>query len=261
MPKRAILAGGGALPQSLLEAGDAILVTFHGTPVDARASQQIEARFEQLASLFARLKSEGVTELCLAGAMRRPVFEPTALDAGTAALMPRLMAALQQGDDGLLRAVIALLEEQGFTICAPHDIRPDLLASEGVMVGEVSAALHGDAHRAAAVLAALAPQDVGQGAVVAKGQVLAIETLPGTDAMLEFVAQTCPNSGGVLMKRPKAGQDLRVDMPGIGPQTIAMMQKAGLSGLVVQAGGALILERAEVLARAASAGITLWAAP
>jgi DUF1009 family protein len=63
------------------------------------------------------------------------------------------------------------------------------------------------------------------------------------------------------MKRPKAGQDLRVDMPGIGPQTIAMMQKAGLSGLVVQAGGALILEREKVLARAASAGITLWAAP
>lgn len=261
MPKRAILAGGGVLPQLLLEAGDAVLVTFEGTPVQARADQVIPARFETLATLFETLHARGVGELCLAGAMRRPRFDPTALDAGTAALLPRLMAAMAQGDDGLLRAVIALLEEQGFTICAPHDIRPDLLASEGVMVGAVSDAMRADATRAAAVLAALDPQDVGQGAVVAKGQVLAIETLPGTDAMLEFVAQTCPNSGGVLMKRPKAGQDLRVDMPGIGPQTIAMMQKAGLSGLALRASGALILERDAVIKAAQAAGIAIWADP
>lgn len=259
MPKRAILAGGGVLPQLLLEVEPAVLVTFEGTPVQARADQVIPARFEQLATLFETLHAHGVDELCLAGAMRRPTFDPTALDAGTAALLPRLMGAMVQGDDGLLRAVIALLEEQGFTICAPHDIRPDLLAAEGVLAGEVSDAMRADATRAAAVLAALDPQDVGQGAVVAKGQVLAIETLPGTDAMLEFVAQTCPNSGGVLMKRPKAGQDLRVDMPGIGPQTIAMMQKAGLSGLALHAGGALILERDAVIATAQAAGIAIWA--
>ncbi len=149
MPKRAILAGGGVLPQLLLEVEGAVLVTFEGTPVQARADQVIPARFEQLATLFETLHAHGVRELCLAGAMRRPTFDPTALDAGTAALLPRLMGAMAQGDDGLLRAVIALLEEQGFTICAPHDIRPDLLAAEGVLAGEVSDAMCADATRAA----------------------------------------------------------------------------------------------------------------
>ena len=258
MTTRAILAGSGALPGLLLAAGPARVVRFLGVPCDVQGAA-IEARFEQLGGLFEALKAEGVTELCLAGAMARAAFDPAALDPVTMGLVPRLMAAQGQGDDALLRTVVTILEEQGFTIRAAHEIRPDLLAGDGAMAGE--ARPDGDAARARDVLAALGPLDVGQAAVAAKGQMLGIETLQGTDAVLRFVAETRPGSGGVLVKRAKPGQDLRVDMPAIGPQTVHLAAEAGLSGIEVQAGSVLLLDRKAVLDACAETGIALWGVP
>jgi DUF1009 family protein len=258
MTQRAILAGSGALPGLLLEAGPARVVRFLGVECDV-TGDAIDARFEQLGALFEALKSEGVTELCLAGAMARTGFDPAALDPVTMGLVPRLMAAQGQGDDALLRTIVAILEEQGFKIRAAHEIRPDLLATEGAMAG--TAQPDGDAARARAVLAALGPLDVGQAAVAAKGQMLGIETLQGTDAMLRFVAQTRPGSGGVLVKRAKPGQDLRVDMPAIGPRTVHLAADAGLSGIELQAGAVLLLDRDAVLAACAETGLGLWGVP
>ena len=91
---------------------------------------------------------------------------------------------------------------------------------------------------------------------------LGIETLQGTDAMLRFVAETAPGSGGVLVKRAKPGQDLRVDMPAIGPDTVALAADAGLSGIEVQAGHVLLLDPDSGAALPAQThGIALWAVP
>ncbi|GAB5445909.1 LpxI family protein [Gymnodinialimonas sp.] len=254
---RAILAGKGALPGLLLEAGPAELVRFKGVEVDAAPT--LDARFEQLGTLFDTLREKGVTEVCLAGAMSRPPLDPVAFDPFTAAKMPVLMAAMGKGDDALLRAVIGVIVEAGFTVIAAHAVRPDLVAPAGVLAGKAVAET--DAARARAVLDALGPLDVGQGAVAAKGQVIGVETLQGTDAMLAFVGQTAPGSGGVLVKRPKPGQDLRVDMPAIGPDTVRAAARAGLAGIEVAAGNVLLLDRDAILAACAETGMNLWAGP
>lgn len=261
MGRLAILAGAGRLPALLAQGHSPVVVRFAGVGIDALPDgvEIIEARFERLVPMFEDLRARGVREVALAGAMRRPALDPTALDPATAALMPRILAAMGKGDDGLLRAVLAVIEEQGFAIRAPHDIRPDLVAQDGLFSGTVTPQMEAWVARADAVLAALSPLDVGQGAVVAQGQVLAIETLPGTDAMLRFVAAAAPRSGGVLRKRPKIGQDLRVDMPGIGPDTITLAAEAGLACIALGAGGVMILDRDETIARARALGITLWA--
>lgn len=258
---RAILAGGGALPGLLQEAGPAVLVRFEGVPVEAPEAGAIPARFERLGQLFSDLRAAGVDELCLAGSMQRPQFDPALLDAPTRALMPRLVAAMGRGDDHLLGAVVAIFEDEGFAVRGAHEIRPDLLAAEGDLAGAPSEALRRDAARARAVIDALGPLDVGQGAVAAGGQILGVETLQGTDAMLAFVARTAPGSGGVLVKRPKRGQDLRVDMPAIGPDTFGRAAAAGLAGIEVAAGATLLLDRAATLKAAARHGLALWAAP
>ncbi|MBF9050544.1 UDP-2,3-diacylglucosamine diphosphatase LpxI [Roseobacter sp. HKCCD9010] len=258
---RAIIAGSGALPQLLLQAGSAHVVAFQGVELQVRDAPVIPARFEQLGGLFEALRAQGVDELCLAGAMTRPQFDPSALDETTIALLPRLMAAIGQGDDGLLRSVIELLEDEGFAVRAAHELRPDLVAEEGVLAGIPTSQHQTDATRARAVLDALGPLDVGQGAVAASGQVLGIETLQGTDAMLDFVAQTRPGSGGVFVKRPKPGQDLRVDMPAIGADTVRLAAKAGLSGIEIAAGSVLLLDRGAVLTEAEAKGVAIWAAP
>lgn len=254
---RAILAGQGALPGLVLAAGPAEVVRFKGVDVDIAPT--LEARFEQLGILFDLLRDEGVTEVCLAGAMSRPPLDPAAFDPFTAAKMPVLTAAMGQGDDALLRAVIGVIEEAGFSVIAAHVLRPDLVATAGVLAGEAMSAA--DAARARAVLDALGPLDVGQGVVVAKGQVIGVETLQGTDAMLAFVGETAPGSGGVLVKRPKPGQDLRVDMPAIGPDTIHAAARAGLAGIEIAAGNVLLLDRDAILAACADTGVSLWAGP
>lgn len=254
---RAILAGMGALPGLLLEAGPAEVVRFRGVPVSLEPS--IEARFEQLGQLFDDLRAANVTEVCLAGAMSRPPLDPVAFDPLTASKMPLLMHAMGQGDDALLRAVIGVIEEAGFTVVAAPAMRPDLVAPAGVLAGKAMG--EADAARARAVLDALGPLDVGQGAVAAKGQIIGLETLQGTDAMLAFVAHTLPGSGGVFVKRPKPGQDLRVDMPAIGPDTIRNAATAGLKGIEIAAGNVLLLDRDGILGACAETGMNLWAGP
>ena len=259
MGARAIIAGRGVLPELLLQKGPARVVAFDGIAVEAEGTGLIPARFERLGALFDDLAATGVTEICFAGAMSRPALDPTALDDVTRALMPRLMQAMAQGDDALLRDIAALFEERGVAVIGAHDLRPDLVAEVGCLAGEKLP--EADVARARAVLDALGPLDVGQAAVAGRGQILGIETLQGTDAMLDFVARTAPGSGGVLVKRPKPGQDLRFDMPAIGPDTIRAVAAAGLNGIEIASGGVLLLDRDAVLAACAETGVALWASP
>ncbi|NPD19099.1 LpxI family protein [Alterinioella nitratireducens] len=256
---RAIIAGAGALPGLLLAAGPACVVRLEGVASAPLDAPEIAARFEQFGQLFADLKAADVTEVAFAGALARPKFDPALMDAETMALMPRIAAAIGQGDDTLLREIAAIFGEQGFTVTGAIDLRPDLVADAGAICGAPTQAQEGDAARARAVLEALGPLDVGQGAIAARGQVIGVETLQGTDAMLRFVSVTAPGSGGVLVKRPKPGQDLRMDTPVIGPDTVMKAAEAGLSGIEIAARSVLILDRDAVADAAEAAGLTLWA--
>ncbi|WP_439138251.1 LpxI family protein [Roseicyclus sp.] len=258
MGRRAIIAGAGALPLLVAAAGPAIVVRFADAP-GGTGHADLRARFEQLGKLFTDLKAHGVDELCLAGAMQRVGFAQELLDPETKALLPRLATAMGQGDDALLRSIVAIFEEQGFTIRGAHELRPDLVARAGDLCGQAIAPA--DTARARALLAAIGPLDVGQAAVAAQGQILGIETLQGTDALLRFVGETMPGSGGVLVKRAKPGQDLRVDMPAIGPETIALCAQAGLKGIELQADHVLLLDGDAVRAACARHAISLWAVP
>lgn len=258
----AILAGAGVLPVALAEAHPAALcVVFAGMAHDLPGPVQTH-RFEKLGRLFEALKAEGVTRVVLAGSMSRPALDPAALDPLMMTLAPRLMTAMQGGDDALLRLVIEIIEEQGFSVFGAHELLQDLTLSEGLHAGPApSEADLRDAARGADLLDALSPLDVGQGCVVAGGLVLGVETLQGTAFMLDCVARTPEalrrGGGGVFVKAAKRGQDLRVDMPAIGPDTVAQLKAAGLAGIVVQADHVMVLERARTVAALNEAGLFL----
>jgi len=267
--RTAVIAGRGRLPMLLVEALEAgvapVLAELEGFPVEGAADRPVERfRLERLVPFFDRLHELGVTRVVFAGAVRRPRLEPALFDARTAALVPRVLAAMQAGDDATLRAVIALFEEAGFAVDAASALVPALLPGPGVLGAHApSEADAADAVRAAAIVAALGAVDVGQGAVVARGLCLAVEALPGTDAMLAGLValprpETLPRPAGLLYKAPKPGQDRRVDLPAIGPATVAAAAAAGLGGIVVEAGGVLLIDRAETVAAADAAGLFLW---
>ena len=257
----ALIAGTGALPKHLAEAADTppLVAALARFPPDT-LEPDITFRIETLGTALATLKDRGVTEVCFAGALRRHPIEPAEIDAATLPLVPRMAEALKQGDDAALRTVLAIFEEAGFAIKAAHEIAPDLLPEPGILTEtQPSDADTADTARAAEVLAALGPADVGQGCVVHRRHVLAIETAFGTDWMLATLENRPDSgSGGVLLKAPKPGQDRRIDLPAIGPGTVDAAARAGLDGIAIAAGGVMVLDRAATIAAADEAGLFLW---
>ena len=260
-----ILAGQGALPQMIAAAHpEAVFMHFDGVAVALPENDCLAASFEKFGALFDALRDAGVTEVVFAGGLARPALNPANFDAKMMQLAPGFMAAMKGGDDGLLRAVIAAFEAEGFKVRGAHELIDGLTASPGLLAGpEPSEIDRADMARARAILDALGPLDVGQGVVVADGQALGVETAQGTDAMLRFVGETPAalrqRARGVFVKAPKPGQDLRVDMPAVGPATIKAAATADLAGIVIKAGEVLILEREASLRAADEVGIFLLA--
>ncbi|PJE28091.1 hypothetical protein PSM7751_02001 [Pseudooceanicola marinus] len=261
----AIIAGAGALPVALAEAEpQAFRVSLAGIDCDLPEETLTRYRFEKLGSLFRGLRDAGVTRVVLAGSLARPEFDKTALDAKMLMLAPRLLKAMGQGgDDSLLRLVISIFEEEGFAVQGAHEVLPELIApTPGLLAGPApDAQARADATRGAEILAHMAPLDIGQACVVAGGLCLGIETLQGSDALLRYVATTPAHlrrAPGVFVKRPKTGQDLRVDMPAIGPATVEGAHAAGLAAIAIAPGAVLLLDRAALLARAEDLGVTIW---
>ena len=266
MTRTAIIAGRGALPGILAarlaaEGTTFLLAEMEQVPADVPSvPDRMRFRLERLVPFLDALAQDGVERIVMAGSVTRPRIEPELFDARTAQLVPVMLQAMKKGDDGALRALIGIFEDWNFTVVGADAIAPDLVPGEGVLTGTLTPQDKTDAARAASIVAALGAVDVGQGAVVAYGQCLAVEALPGTDAMLSAVAAWRGEGprAGLLYKAPKRGQDRRADLPVIGTATVAGAAAAGLSGIAWEAGGLMILDRDATVAAASTAGLFLW---
>lgn len=268
----ALICGGGAFPGAVAEAIAQrglrpVMFAIRGWAdpkvVERRAHHWIalgqSGRFLRLA------RGEQCHEGLFIGTLLRPPISKIRLDWHTVLLMPRIVRTFRGGDDRLLSGIARLLEEEGVRIIGVADVAPEIVVPEGVLGRhQPSVRDRADIARALQMIAALGPFDVGQAAVVAHNHVLAVEAAEGTDNMLnrlvELRAQrrvtTAPGTG-VLVKAPKPGQDRRFDLPAIGPQTVASAARAGLGGIAVAAGSAIIAEPAEMIAAADRAGLFL----
>ncbi|WP_027285457.1 LpxI family protein [Rubritepida flocculans] len=266
--KLGVLAGGGPFPRRLADAwrargGETFVVCLRdfADPALFEGHPCMVERAGAAGAILARLRAEGVTHLVLAGRAKRPSFATLWPDAWTARQIARLGRAVLGGDDALLRAIAEVLREEGFTLLAPQEVLGDALAEEGLLAGPApDETAEADIARGMAVLAALSPVDVGQAVVVQQGLVLGIEAIEGTDALLARAgAHRREGPGGVLVKLPKLGQDMRLDPPVIGPTTVEGAAAAGLRGLCIAAGGTAIADRAATLARAGTLGLFIVA--
>jgi len=247
--KLGILAGGGALPAQLVEAcrldGRQVFVLAfegHTDPATIAGVAHAWIRLGAAGSAFELLKGAGVSELVMAGAITRPSLAEIKPDLRTARWLAKVgMGSL--GDDGLLSAVVRSLEEEGFGVVGVDEILKHLLAETKVYGRlEPDAQAEADIERGIAVAKVLGAADVGQGVVVQQGIVLAVEAAEGTDALLQRAGELCRDGpGGVLVKIKKPGQEHRADLPTIGKRTVEVAAAAGLRGIAVEAGGALVI--------------------
>jgi len=267
-----IVAGAGTLPAEVAAAvraagRRAVVIGIRGEAdpaLDTLGAEWVE--WGQVGRLFDLLAREGCREIVLVGGIsKRPDFRSIIGDFGTLKRLPRILATLAGGDDSVLRKVLRIFEAEGITIVGAHEVAPGLVAGEGPLGRHrPSADSLDDIARGAGVIRALAPFDVGQAAIVVSGRIVAIEAAEGTDALIERctalkAARRVSKGGrGVLVKRSKPGQDLRVDLPTIGPETIRRAAEAGLDGIAVEAGRVLIAERPAAIARADAAGLFVF---
>ncbi|HYM02081.1 MAG TPA: UDP-2,3-diacylglucosamine diphosphatase LpxI [Stellaceae bacterium] len=258
-----ILAGAGELPFRVIEACRAaeravFVLAFEGS-ADPRVTTGVPHAWVRLGAAgegLRLLREHGVDELVMAGGVQRPSLRALRPDWRTAKFFARV-SYRALGDDGLLKAIIAELEQEGFRVVGADTIlgadlaplgplgrhRPDAEAEADIAVG-------------LRVVHALGSLDVGQAAVVQQGLVLGVEAIEGTDALIARCATLRRDGpGGVLVKAVKPGQERRADLPTIGPLTVAGAAAAGLRGVAVEAGGALLVDRAALIEAADQAGL------
>ena len=275
MPTRGrlgLIAGGGALPLALAARCEAegrpvfvVRLTSFADPHLVRYPG-LEAGMAEIGRVLSALKAAGCVAVCFAGTVNRPDFKALKPDLKGAMVLPGIIAAATKGDDALLRKILSVFENEGYAIEGADDI----LGGETLRIGALGrvtpdAQQLADLRKALHVAEKAGELDIGQGAVVCDGLVLAVEAQEGTDAMLARVAGlpgdlrgSSARPNGVLGKAPKPIQDLRVDMPVIGARTVEMAAAAGLAGVGGIAGKLILIDPEEIAETADRLGVFVW---
>ncbi|KEQ03415.1 LpxI family protein [Pseudorhizobium pelagicum] len=266
----AIVAGWGHLPLYLAEAARAagedpvVIALANEANQTFSGYDMVTANVGDLAGIERFMRQKGVDRVVMSGAVRRrPDWREIRPTFRTLVKVPAVARTLLSGgDDALLQMVIRLFEGMGCRVIGAHEIAPGLLARTGVLTTATPSADDlRDVEEAIKAALALGELDVGQGAVSVGGRVVALEGAEGTDRMLERVAllrdegRISRRRRGVLVKLCKPQQDVRADLPAIGMSTVTNAARAGLAGIAVEAGRALVLDEQAVIAAAEDAGL------
>lgn len=222
-------------------------------------------------AIMRTLKAEGCDAICFAGIVKRPNFASLRPDWRGTRMLPKVLKAARQGDGAIIDVIVGAFEEEGFRVVGAEEASGGLRVDRGALGQHTPAAEDmADIAKAARLVEALGPFDAGQGAVLRRGFVLGIEAAEGTDAMLKRCAELPEDLKGfepgeeahlrgVLVKVPKPEQELRVDLPTIGVRTVENAHAAGLAGIAVRAGAALMVDRDDVRATADRLGLFVYA--
>ena len=266
-----IIAGGGRIPLVVAERalGAGRRPTIFGIVGEAEPGIERFAhhwlKWGEIGRLFRTLAAEGIVDLVIVGSVTRPDLSVIRFDLGGLASLPRIAAIALGGDDTVLSGVVRFFEEKGFRVFGAHEIAPELVVEAGPQ-GRHRPDRRSDADMAAGFDAAalLGRLDIGQAVIAVGGRVVAVEGAEGTDGLLARTAEMreagrlrWTGRSGVLVKAAKPSQDLRVDLPTIGPRTVAGVAAAGLAGIALEAGRVMIADRPVTLAAADAAGLFL----
>ena len=271
-PRLGLIAGGGGLPQAVAQRCEAEGRPIYIVRLEGFADPHLarwpggDFGMAQIGAILKALKAEGCKAVCLAGIVNRPDFKTLKPDFKGATLLPGIIAAAAKGDDALLRKILSAFEAEGFIVEGADDILGGETLPPGPL-GRVTPTPEQleDLKKALYVAEKTGELDIGQGAVVCDGLVLAVEAQEGTDAMLRRVADlpvdlrgAVTDRRGALAKAPKPIQDLRVDMPVIGARTLELAAQAGLSGVGGVAGRLILIDRPAIIETADRLGLFVW---
>ena len=271
-----LIAGGGVMPfavaDSLNARGlDCVLFALRGA-CDPKGAQRFRHHWisvGQLGRAEKLFRAENCRNLIFIGSLVRPGLSEIRLDWTTLRALGRIWAAFRGGDDHLLSGIGRLLEQDGFRMLGIKDVAPELLMPQGCLTRKMpDESASADIVKGRDVLRALSPFDIGQAVVVIEGHVVGVEDIEGTDGLLARVARLraerrirASTARGVLVKAPKSGQDLRFDLPTVGPRTVEGTAAASLAGIAAIAGNTIVVEPQTMVEAADAAGLFIHGLP
>ncbi len=258
-----LIAGNGMMPVEIIRHCNQHNIPVFVVGLEPFATEEqlseaphIFARMGEAGKILKAMKEHNVHEIVLAGGIKRPSFKELIPDWEAVKIIAKI-AMKKMSDDNLFRVVMDEIESRGFKVVGIEEVVPDMLFQEGIY-GKVKPSKEDmdDIERGWTVAKAIGAVDVGQAVVVQEGLVLAMEAIEGTDMVLSRAAQLRkPGKSPVMVKVLKPGQDMRVDLPAIGLQTMELFVKYGIGGIAVEAGGILLIEKDAVIKKADENGI------
>ncbi len=271
-----LIAGGGVLPfavaDKLVSRGiKPVVFALKGAcdPTQLSRFSHYWISIGQLGRLTKLLRSENCRDLVFIGTLVRPALSEIRPDWQAIRVIGKVWSAFRGGDDHLLSSIGRIFEQKGFRMVGIGDVAPELLMPEGCLTrASANESARADIARGRDVLRALGTFDIGQAAVVIDGHVVAVEDIEGTDGLLARVAHLrkegrirARTARGVLVKAPKSGQDLRFDLPTIGPRTVESAAAAQLAGIAIVAGNTIVVEPQAMVEAADAAGLFVTGLP
>ena len=258
-----LIAGSGMMPVEIIRHCNRHHIPVFVIGLEPFASEEqlseaphIFAKIGEAGKMMKTLRAHNVHDIVLAGGIKRPSFKELIPDWEGVKIAAKLTMK-KMSDDNLFRAVMDEIESRGFRIAGIEEVVPEMLFQEGIY-GKVKPTKEDmdDIERGWTVAKAIGAVDVGQAVVVQEGLVLAMEAIEGTDMVLSRASQLRkPGKAPVMVKVLKPGQDMRVDLPAIGLQTVELFIKYGIGGIAVEAGGILLIEKDAVIKKADENGI------
>lgn len=267
-----VIAGAGRFPFLVVEGArraglHVTVIALRGFADAALADLADDFRWSGLARLggwIRALKRAGARQVILAGSVRKQDmysrFRLLKLLPDLTSLRVWYRGTADKRNDSVLRAVADEFARHGIIMESCVKYTAEHMAPQGVLTGrQPSDAQRADIEFGWAIAREMGRLDIGQSIAVKEREVIAVEAIEGTDRMIERAGQLCPAGGWTLIKVAKPDQDMRFDVPTVGPETIANLRRHGAGMLVIEAGRTLIVDRESMLAAAESAGVVVVA--
>lgn len=263
----AIFAGRGPLPMMLIEDCQkknrrfvVFLLQGEDYAIDYSAFGPIKIAYGELERFLFELQKNQLKNIVFIGGVTKPNFSALKVDKRGAGLLAKILANKILGDDAVLSTVIKFFEKEGFKILRIDQLLDCIVSQKSTLTKlRPNKENLDDIALGVKAIKNFSAFDVGQSLVIAQKQIVAVEALEGTDEMIKRCKnlQTDYVKNAVLVKMKKSKQSLKADLPTIGVDTIKNCAESRISGIAIQAGSTLVLQKEEVIKKADELGLFL----
>lgn len=263
----AIFAGRGVLPKMLIDDCQKngrkfvlFLLESEVYEIDYSAFSPVKLPYGAVENFLAIVRKNEIKNLVFIGAVTKPNFSQLKVDKKGAILLAKILANKILGDDAVLRTVINFFEKEGLKILAIDQLLNCVITKKSVLTSnQPSKENLDDIALAVKAIKSFSKFDIGQSVIIAQKQIIAVEALEGTDAMIRRCRdlQFDYKKNAVLVKMKKIGQSKKADLPTIGVATVRNCIAAGINGITIQANSTLVLEKDEMIKMANESGMFL----